>query len=88
MSPSSAPTPSAGTPDSNSGSDDDDDNVALAVGLSVPLALLSLFCLVYFTWYRNSCGFFEESNALKAPLVLDEEDDSAVISKETGSSNV
>lgn len=53
--------PTAFTDSSGTGDDDDDVNLGLAIGLAVPLGLLSLFVLVYFAWYQNSCGFFAKS---------------------------
>jgi hypothetical protein len=87
-SPSTAPT---AVPETSGSDDDDGVNEALAIGLAVPLGLLSLFCLVYFAWYRNSCGVFAQSDSLKVPLIEDDQQGHGAgeetISKETGSSS-
>lgn len=73
--------------DTSSSSDDDSVNTALAVGLAVPLGLLSIFCLVYFGWYQNLCGIFKKSDSLKASL-LNSDDHDEEISKDTANLNV
>lgn len=96
--------PSAAADSSSSEDDDNDVNVGLAIGLAVPLGLLTLFVLVYFAWYQNSCGIFgKKDKELSTPLIEDGGSDTHkrlsgsgaetsfgddMIAKESGSSKV
>ena len=46
--------------------------MALTLGLAIPLALLSLFIIIYFSWHQNICGIFEDGDKLKSPLMQDD----------------
>ena len=73
--------------DTHGSGDDDDVNTALAVGLAVPLGILSLFCLVYFAWYQNVRGLFNKSDSLKVSL-MDDNEGGEEIAKDSSSLNV
>ena len=78
-----APTAAVDT----SSDDDDATTTALAVGLGVPLAILSLFCLIYFAWYQNSCGVFESESNMKVPLMETDGDGELSIAKDSASNS-
>lgn len=73
--PTMSPTPHIDTSDS----DNDDVNEGVAIGLAVPLGLLTIFCLVYFVWYQNYCGLFSSKSNMSEPLMSDQGDEEAAL---------
>ena len=63
--------PTSFTEKKSNDDDNNDDNQALIIGLTVPLAIITAVVVVYFIYWKNSCGLFGKSVTMQQTLLDD-----------------